>query len=147
MVSMAAELRRTYFKLLVPALLGFIGIFYAKKLNLTGYYGHPALQKLFPPLIFVLSVIFAVALPIVYRMLFVRKIRNHKNISEKIFIEFERSFLCITLTTPYITLTAYLLEIPRFHLAGTVLMGLYAVYYYYPSQKRVRFEKRIFRVK
>jgi hypothetical protein len=146
MVSMVNELRRTYFKLLIPALLGFIGIFYAKKFNLIGN-GHSELQKIFSPLLFMLSVIFAIALPIVYRMLFVRKIRNHKNISGKTFIEFERTFLYIVMTTPYLTLAAYLLEIPRFHLAGSILMGLYAVYYYYPSQKRFQFEKRIFRVK
>jgi len=44
-------------------------------------------------------------------------------------------------------LVAYLLEFPRFYLAGTVLMALYAVYYYYPSKKRIQFERKIFRVK
>ena len=91
--------------------------------------------------------VFAVALPIFFRTLFAHKIRHQKSTSEAELIKFERNFLYIALVAPYLMLVAYLLEFPRFYLAGTVLMALYAVYYYYPSKKRIQFERKIFRVK
>ena len=143
---MVDEIRRTYFTLLIPAIAGFIVISIVKKLNLLEV-GRIAFQEIFAPLVFVLSVVFAIAWPIFFRTLFAHKMRQEKRVSEVDLIKFERNFLFIALVTPYLTLIAYLFEFPRFYLAGTVLMALYAVYYYYPSKKRIRFEKRIFRVK
>ena len=142
---MAEALRRTYFAILTPAILGFIVVSGFKALGLIpidqiGY------MKLLAPLLLVLSVIFAVALPVFFRALFAHRVREQKSVSEADLLRFERTFLYIALVTPYLTLIGYLLEFPRFHLAGSVLMTLYAVYYYFPSQRRIRFEKRIFRV-
>ena len=143
---MIDELRKTYFILVIPAIVGFIAISAAKKFNLLEF-GHITFLELLAPLVFILSVVFAIAFPIFFRTLFPHKIRHQKSISEADLINFERNFLYIALVTPYLMLTAYLLEFPRFYLAGTVLMALYAVYYYYPSKKRIQFERRIFRVK
>ena len=143
---MVDKLRRTYFTLLIPAIVGFIAISAAKKFNLVEF-GHITSLEIFAPLVFVLSVIFAIAWPIFFRTLFAHKIRHQKSIPEVDLIKFERHFLYIALVTPYLTLAAYLLEFPSFYLAGTVLTALYAVYYYYPSKKRIQFERRIFRVK
>ena len=141
---MAEALRRTYFAILTPAILGFIVISGFKALGLIpidqiGY------MKLLAPLLLVLSVIFAVALPMFFRALFAHRVREQKNVSEADLLRFERTFLYIALITPYLALIGYLFEFPRFHLAASVLMALYAVYYYFPSQRRIRFEKRIFR--
>jgi len=143
---MIDELRKTYFILLIPAIVGFIAISVAKKFNLLEF-GHITFLEILAPLVFILSVVFAIAWPIFFRTFFAHKIRHQKSISEADLIKFERNFLYIALVTPYLMLTAYLLEFPRFYLAGTVLMALYAVYYYYPSKKRIQFERRIFRVK
>jgi Ca2+/Na+ antiporter len=143
---MVNDIRRTYFILLTPAIAGFIVISIVKKLNLLEV-GQIAFQEIFAPLVFVLSVVFAIAWPIFFRTLFAHKMRQKKRVSEVDLIKFERNFLFIALVTPYLTLIAYLFEFPRFYLAGTVLMALYAVYYYYPSKKRIQFERRIFKVK
>lgn len=143
---MADEIRRTYFILLIPAIVGFIAISIVKEFSLIEF-GYITSLELLAPFVFVLSVVFAIAWPIFFRTLFAHKIRHQKSISEANLINFERNFLYIALVTPYLMLTAYLLEFPRFYLAGTVLMALYAVYYYYPSKKRIQFERRIFRVK
>jgi len=143
---MVDKLRRTYFTLLIPAIVGFIAISAAKKFNLVEF-GYITSLELIAPLVFVLSVVFAIAWPIFFRTLFAHKIRHQKSIPEVDLIKFERHFLYIALVTPYLTLAAYLLEFPSFYLAGTVLTALYAVYYYYPSKKRIQFERRIFRVK
>jgi len=142
---MTQKLRKTYLILLLPAVSGIIIIFLAKTYNYLPL-GQLEFLGVTAPFIFILSVIFAVALPIFYRTLFAHRVRHLKNISENNLIKFELNLLYIALVTPYLTLIAFLLELPRFYLAGSVLMALYAVYYYYPSQKRIRFEKRIFRV-
>ena len=143
---MIDELRRTYIVLLIPAIVGFIFFFIAKKFHLISF-GPFKFQEFLGPSLFIASVIFAIALPILFRTLFAHKVRDQKSVSEAALLRFERSFLYITLVTPYVTLAGYLFALPRFYLAGTVLMALYAVYYYYPSEKRITFEKRIFRVR
>jgi hypothetical protein len=143
---MADALRRAYFALLIPAILGFIVISGFKALGLIPI-GQVGFMELLAPLLLVLSVAFALGLPVFFRALFAHRVRKEKSVSEADLLRFERTFLYIALVTPYLTLIGYLLEFPRFHLAGSVLMSLYAVYYYFPSQRRIRFEKRIFRVK
>ena len=143
---MIAELRKTYFTLLVPAILGLVFIYLAKTLELFSIIQVEFL-KFLAPFIFVASVAFAVALPIFFRTLFAHRRRDEKSVSELDLIKFERTLIYISLVTPYLILPAYLFEIPGLYFGGTVLMALYAVYYYYPSERRVRFEKRIFRVK
>jgi len=104
-------------------------------------------MELFAPLVFVLSVIFAIAFPILFRVIFAHKLRFKKGISKNDLILFERKCIYIALVAPYLAFIAYLFGSERFFLVGTFLMALYAAYYFYPSKKRIEFEKRIFRVK
>ena len=143
---MVDELRKTYIVLLIPAIVGFIFFFIAKTFHLI-HIGPVKFQEFLGPSLFIASVIFAIALPILFRTLFAHKVRHQKSDSEIDLLKFERIFLYIALLTPYVTLIAYFFELPRFYCAGTVLMALYAVYYYYPSERRITFEKRIFRVR
>lgn len=142
---MVEKLKKIYFILLMPAVCGLIFLYFAKSSNFLEL-TKVAYQGTIAPLIFLLSVIFAVALPIFYRTLFAHRVRHRKNISEDNLIKFERNLIYSVLVTPYMTLIAYLFELPRFYFTGTILMSIYAVYYYYPSEKRIQFEKRIFRV-
>ena len=143
---MVRELKKTYFTLLVPAVIGFFAIYLARKTNFTAF-GQINFLGVIATLTFILSVIFAIGLPIFYRSLFAHKMRDRSSVSQNEFVHFERSLIFISLITPYLTLIGFLLEFPRFFLAGTVIMALYAVYYFYPSERRIQFEKRIFRVK
>jgi len=143
---MSRELRKIYFKILIPSVLGLFGIFLVK---LFGFFtfGHFKAMQILAPVTFVLSVIFAAALPIFLRTLFAHHMRFQKYTSARDLIKFERNLIFSALVAPYLIIPAYLFEFPRFYLAGTVLMALYAAYYYYPSERRIRFEKRVFRVK
>jgi len=143
---MENELRNTYLKLLIPAVVGFILFFLAKTFHIIES-GPTRYREVFSPLVFILSVLFAIGLPIFFRTLFAHKVRDQKNVSEEDLLRFERTFLYIALITPYVTLAAFFFEVPRFYCAGTVIMALYAAYYYYPSERRIHFERRIFRVK
>jgi hypothetical protein len=143
---MIQKLRNLYIVVLVPAIAGLMLIFCLRSLNIARL-EQPLFSIRIAPYVFIASVLFAVALPILLRSLFTHRIRRQQSISEEQFIKFERQCIYAALVTPYLMLVAYLFSLPRFHLAGTVLMTLYAVYYYYPSEKRIHFEKRLFRVK
>jgi len=144
---MAKKLQRDYWLLITPAVLALALLVGLRKLGLV-----PAVPLaedavfFIAPCAFVLAVIFAVALPVFYRSLFAHRMRDEKAVPEKDLLKFERTLIHLSLVTPYLVLPAYLLEFPRFYFAGTVLMAFYAGYYFYPSGKRIRFEKRLFRV-
>ncbi|MBW1953432.1 MAG: hypothetical protein JRI76_13210 [Deltaproteobacteria bacterium] len=143
---METELKRVYFFLLIPALLGLLAAYLARSyLEIEAW----ALTSTRPVavLLFVLAFAFGVALPILFRTLFVHRKRREKQITRSDLLKFERGTLYIALVAPYITLMAYFIGIPRFHFTGIVLACFYAIYYFYPSKKRIQYEKRVFRVR
>ena len=133
---MTDDLKRIYFTLLLPAVAGFITVLVLQHFHLVDW----NIQNI-PP------VCFAVAFPILYRTVFANQKRHQKNTAEEDWLKFERNLIYIALVTPYVCLIAQILKLPRFHLGGTIIMALYAVYYYYPSKKRIDYERRLFRVK
>ena len=143
---MTHDLKRTYFTLLLPAVAGFIAVFALQHFQLVSF-NIPQIPPILYPIIFIASVCFAVALPIFYRTVFANKWRHQTRTAEEDWLGFERNLLYIAMATPYVALIAQVLRLPRFHLGGTIIMALYAVYYYYPSKRRIEFERRIFRVK
>ncbi|RLC03432.1 MAG: hypothetical protein DRH90_11385 [Deltaproteobacteria bacterium] len=141
---MTDRLKKLYFTLLMPSFIGFV-IGYAVKyfyhsMNIPG-----EVMAFGAPLIFILSAIFALALPIFYRTLFAHHRRHLNGIFPAELFKFERNLIGMAMVTPYLAMVGYLMGLPRFHLAGIILLALYAVYYYYPSKKRIAFEERIFR--
>jgi hypothetical protein len=143
---MTEELKRTYLALLIPAVLAVFLAYAARTTGLIPVNRNISLS-IIAPCVFVLSVAFAVALPIFVRSLFAHRMRNQKTVPEAVLIKFERKVIFVSLLTPYLILPAYLLDFPNFYFTATVLMALYAVYYFYPSVKRIQFEMRLFRVK
>ncbi|MDY6790628.1 MAG: hypothetical protein SWH54_05090 [Thermodesulfobacteriota bacterium] len=143
---MIDKLKKTYFTLLIPAMVGFICIYLSKRFNFF-YLGQPPFISILAPVVFVLSVVCGIAAPIFLRSLFAHRMSNEKNTAESKFIKFEQNLIRMALVTPYLGLFAYLFDFKKFYFTATFLVTLYAVYYFYPSQKRIEFEKRIFRVK
>jgi hypothetical protein len=143
---MIRDLKRTYFALLLPAVAGFILVLVVEHFQLVEW-NIPRIPSVIPPIIFIASVCFAVALPIFYRTLFASRRRHQTHTNENDWIRFECNLLYIAMAAPYVGLIAQILRLPRFHMAGTIIMALYAVYYYYPSKKRIEFERRVFRVR
>ncbi len=143
---MTAELKKTYFIILIPSILGFISAYGVKAYDLFRLDRVDNLN-IFGPLIFILCVALAIALPMFYRSLFAHQKRDQKMVSEADFIKFERRLMVISLATPYLALAAYALEFPKFYTTAAILMGLYAIYYFFPSKKRLALDRRIFRVR
>ena len=143
---MSRELKKAYLTLLLPSILGFTLAGGAKAYDLIEI-GSDNFIQIAGPFVFILCIALAIAFPIFYRSLFAHKNRDLFSVSDEKLLKFERTLIYVVMITPYLALTAYLFELPRFYTASAILMGLYVVYYFYPSKTRIAFERRIFRVK
>lgn len=142
---MIDELRKTYLRILFPAIAALLLAYPIKKIGLIPLQ-HNLPLTVITPFFFVLAVFFAIALPIFNRSLFVNKIRKQKSVSKKLLINFERQLIIISLIPSYMVVIAYFLSFSNFYFSCIVLVALYSAYYFYPSKKRIQFEKNLFRV-
>jgi hypothetical protein len=144
--AMTQSLQKWFWILLVPALGGLGGVWF---LRLRGTFeaGHPTGNAAWAAALFILAVITACAVPIVGRACFVHRMRHRRQVSEAEFYRFQRRQVLVVMATPYIALAAYALAVPGFYLTGIQLAMLYALYYHFPSRRRIGFDRRIFRVR
>ncbi|WP_155318753.1 hypothetical protein [Desulfosarcina alkanivorans] len=142
---MTTTMQKRFTLMLAPALVGLAGVWCSRMLGLFGPI-RPAGDR-WAPVLFVLSVVSAAAAPILIRTLFAHRMRHRHHVSEAAFLRFQRLQLLVVMATPYLALAAYILAVPRFYLAGTGLAMLYALYYHFPTARRLVFDRRIFRVR
>ena len=142
---MVKILKKQYLTLLLPPVLGFSLVGVARAFGmLTSEMPEP--PDFLAALFFVLAAVTSIAAPVLTRTLFAHRMRNKKKVDPDRFLVFEKRLLTMALLTPWFALAAYGLDFQRFYSTGIVLMSFYAVYYYYPSEKRIAFDQRIFRV-
>jgi len=96
--------------------------------------------------IFILAIILSVAAPVVLRTLFAHRMRLSVGTPPDAFFRFQQRLIGAALLTPYLILVTCLVYLPRFYHAGVILAALYAGYYHYPSERRIAFDRRIFKV-
>jgi hypothetical protein len=141
---MSKELKKVYLILLLPSIFGFALACWAKTYDFIEINSINFIEMAGPS-IFILCIALAIAFPIFYRTLFAHKNRDLRSVSEKKLLNFERTLINVVMITPYLALVAYFLDLPRFYTTSTILIGLYAVYYFYPSKRRIAFDRKIFR--
>jgi len=141
---MTEKLKKIYFFLLLPSIFGFALACWAKAYDFIEINSINFIEVAGPS-IFILCIAFAIAFPIFYRTLFAHKSRDLIGVSEKKLLNFEGTLIKVVMITPYLALIAYFLELPRFYTASAILIGLYAVYYFYPSKRRIALDRKIFR--
>lgn len=143
---MDGMLKKTYVLFLIPAAIAFVVLTLMKASSVLNP-GDISYPPIVAPFIFFLSAVFALAAPIFYRTVFAHSVRDMKTTTAHELLIFERNLIRIALITPYMGLVAYMLDFPNVYFGGCILMSLYALYYFYPSQARLAFEKRIFKVR
>ncbi len=94
-----------------------------------------------------LAGIAGIAAPIFYRSYFVYRNRDKKEIMPDDFLSFERVLLTTALLSPYFLVISVLINMNETANMLIALFALYALYYYFPTEKKVRFEMKIFRIK
>lgn len=97
--------------------------------------------------VFIMAALTAVAGPIILRTMFVNTVKDQQYARENDFLGLQKKILWSSQLTPYIAFFAVVFGFPKFYAAAIVMMALYSLYYYYPSRKRIDFDRRIFRVR
>ncbi len=139
-------LQKIYFWQLLPAVV-FIAIAY-----LLRYYFKLSDTESVPSLtvsvvVTTLAGVAGIAAPVFFRSYFVYKNRDKKQILPDDFLSFERLLLTTALMSPYFLIISILINMNETANMLIALFALYAVYYYFPTEKKVRFEMKIFRIK
>lgn len=143
---MKKELQRIYIKLLVPAVILVIIAEIGVRLGLIHLGPYPG-TRAFEIFVFVLAVGLSLAFPVFYRVLYVNRVKELKMVPASELLRYEKNTLSMVLITTYLPTIAVLFKFSSLYYFGIILFALYGCYYYYPSWKRISFEKRIFRVK
>jgi Ca2+/Na+ antiporter len=142
---MQKTLVRHYLKVNLPGIAIFL-IFYLWGKNhpapLTGLKG-----TLTTTLLLALQGIAAIILPLWYRILFINRMKNKKFTQKHDWIRFEKNFLSMASLSVYLPVLSYAVSISRIPFSMMILLALYALYFYFPSRKRIHSEKRIFKVR
>jgi len=138
-------LKRSYFAQLIPAGLLLILVFITKPYvkfphaaQTTGLTTSIVLA--------ILSGITSIALPVFYRSYFVYRVRHQKQISRDDFLLFERTLSRSALLSSYFLVVSIVLNLPQTANILITLFALYGAYFFYPSEKRIRFDMKIFRI-
>jgi hypothetical protein len=142
---MQKKLQTQYILMVVPAVFLFLVFGLVQGMQITAS-ERVAPGAMVPVLVFIVSTITAIAGPLFLRTLFAHSVKEQHKVKSSAFLSFQRRLLWVSQTTPYLAFVAVLCNFPRFYAAAIVLMGLYALYYYYPSQRRIGFDKKMFRV-
>ncbi len=143
---MANELRKTYFLLITPAVILTVVVYLLLHYNIwEGVNFTPS--RTFSVVYFVLAIAVGVALPIFLRVFFFSKLKEKNFTTPEEFTAYQKQIIKVVSITAYMAFGAALVKMESFYFGGTVLAAIYALYYHYPSDKKIRFDKKIFKVK
>jgi hypothetical protein len=138
------QLRKQFLILILPPAILLAGLEIARTKNLfhsLPYVDHPTWDVV----LFVLAALFAVALPLLYRVLFANAHRGKAGVAFGAFYRFENNSMVVALFSVWIAVGASLIAVSGFHMAGIFLLTLYACYVFYPSRRRLISDGRVFR--
>ena len=144
--EVSKTLSRTYFWQLIPAAVLLVLAWSLKYLFHLTTAGNTAGLSVTIVVTTVAGVI-GIALPVFYRSYFVYKVKDKKQISNDAFLTFERTLITLALLPPYFLVVAMLMNMNQTALILITLFSIYGAYYYFPGEKKILFEMKIFRIK
>jgi hypothetical protein len=137
------KLRSFYFAIVGPGIL---------LLLLGGVYEHQhSFGFSFPGRWFsflVLGVILVLAyiIPMWMRLIKIRNVNNRQDFGLENLITFEKSILLLTGLSIYIAPLAFIFAFPDFPKFAVAFAAIYALYVAYPSERRLKLDKKVFKV-
>ena len=134
------KLKRFYKISIMPAIIFFI---------FTQFYPLKILSKIKLPnyinLLFVLiSIAFALIFPILFRIINFFHVNSKGAMSEGRFIIFEKVLILISQISIYIMIIAHYFLESQFVMIVLSVIAFYSLFYYYPTEKKINFDRRIF---
>ncbi len=143
--TIRASLLRRYLLLLAPAAVLF-GAWAGLRLTGAVHPLDPRYTSVIGPAVFIAAILLAAALPLLYRVRFVKSVQGSHGVDAALFLSFQKNLTSLALLAAYAAAAGYMAGVANFHFSGAFLAALYGAYYYYPSRRRVAQEMRLFRV-
>ncbi len=143
---MIKRLQKKYFVLILPPVLLAIIVYLMQRFKIWEGVNYTPSQT-FSVILFISAIAVGVAIPIFLRVYFFSKLKEKNFSSEFEFIKYEELIISVISVTPYLAFVAAMMKMNSFYFGGIVLAAIYALYYHYPSEKKINFDKKIFRVK
>lgn len=139
------ELQSLFVKLLSPAILFIVVL---EILKYFGYYHIPEISRsrILDISLILLAACSALAFPLMYRTWFINGVRGQQSVQRNSFMLFQKRSLLIVLSSAYVFSLVSFLGASDVVYYSVFLLALYGTYYYFPSQKRITFEMRLFKV-
>ncbi len=139
------KLKKNYFIIVTPAILLIFVFFLLEKLHIQ--FSFPLSGKIVSIVIIILAASTSSILPIWFKLLLIKKLRNKKQVSYKEFTSLQNKVTITATFTIYWIFPAYIYQLPEIPMLLTSFFAIYALYYYYPSKRRIEMEKKTFRIK
>ncbi len=138
--TITEKLRNFYKLCIIPAVLFFfITLIFQDKFKINTI-TFPKINLVF----ILLSLFFALVLPIIYRIINFYDVNFKGAMSEKRFIFFEKMLIIISQISIYIMIIGnYVIE-SKIVMIVLSVVAFYSLYYYYPTSKKINLDSRIF---
>ena len=142
--SIKNKLLKTYLFLLFPVIILIAILYLLKYLNVD--FGFES-SKIVAIILITVAALSSVGLPIFYRTWFINKVKDMKSVSPDALIDFEKKSMFIAFITPYVLCLSIILNIAQIYITIVSFLSIYSAYYFFPSEKKITFEKKLFRTK
>ena len=142
---MHQTLKAHYLKAFSPGVTAFamLYVLYKSGVDITFPLGGPA-----PAAVLVsLAAVTAILAPLWYRLYFARRHQHSKGVAKHALLRFEKRLISMAGLTTYLLIGSFIMQLPRTPFLAVVMLLLYAMYFYYPTEKRIRHDMQIFRTK
>jgi hypothetical protein len=144
---MRGRLLRLYWTMVAPAAALFAVLYILGKTASLGGRQWAQAHPWMGPAIFIAAATLGIAGPLALRTAFVSAHRTATAVGGEELLRLEQRQMLVALWTPYLAVAAAFLELPDGLFVGTALACFYALYYFYPSQRRIAHERRVFRAR
>ena len=146
-MQLISSLKRLYWLITGPAVFILVCLIAADYLaGQNPGAGILPLPEIWHAILFTGAAITAIAGPVMLRVIFAHQVRQNTQVQKSLFLTFQRRLIIVSCITPYLALAAVYGGLSQFHAGGIILMALYGIYYYFPSEKRIRHDLKLFRV-
>lgn len=109
-------------------------------------YSPPGNIRIWGIVLFVLSVTFGVAIPVLLRTSFYGKFVKCKSVSVSEYINYQKFLIIVCSTAIISSSVSYLFIVSSLYMYGSILAALYGVYSVIPFQMKIGKEVKIFRL-
>ncbi len=141
--SIYEKLKKFYKISILPAIIFFVYVQFAD-LNLKNFIK----DSKYINFIFVgCSILFALVLPIIIRIANFFKVNDKGAMTEKRFVNFERILIIISQLSIYILIIGQQVLDSRIIMIILSVIAFYALFYYYPTERKINMDMRIFMLK